>query len=135
VSLAGAAVAEFWRLGLPGPLAMSVAARARSVTADHGGGTGLGRARVRTRAGRWLVARGSVLGDGPESRVASLLGPARPPELAPLIADAYGFTERERMITALLRPLRAPADRTGAALPGEQRLGRPGPATAGGTRW
>ncbi len=27
---------------------------------------------------------------------------ARPPELAPLIADAYGFTERERLVTELV---------------------------------
>jgi DNA-binding CsgD family transcriptional regulator len=81
---------------------MSVASRARSATAGDGGGTGVARARVRTRAGRWLVVRGSVLGDGPESRVAILLEAARPPELAPLIADTYGFTERERKITELV---------------------------------
>ncbi len=60
-------------------------------------GNGAARARVRTPAGRWAVVRGSLLGDGPESRVAVLLEAARPPELAPLIADAYGFTERERL--------------------------------------
>jgi DNA-binding CsgD family transcriptional regulator len=60
------------------------------------------RARIRTPAGRWVVVRGSLLGDGPGSRVAILLEAARPPELAPLIADAYGFTERERLVTELV---------------------------------
>lgn len=49
-----------------------------------------------------MVVRGSLLGDGPGSPVAVLLEAARPPELAPLIADAYGFTERERLVTELV---------------------------------
>ena len=56
-------------------------------------------------SGRWAVVRGSLLGDGDDStraRVAILLEAARPPELAPLIADAYGFTERERLVTELV---------------------------------
>jgi DNA-binding CsgD family transcriptional regulator len=102
------------------PLAVRAAAsRARAAAADgangggangdgdaNGGGDGsagrLARARIRTPAGRWVVVRGSLLGDGPGSRVAILLEAARPPELAPLIADAYGFTERERLVTELV---------------------------------
>jgi DNA-binding NarL/FixJ family response regulator len=49
-----------------------------------------------------VVVRGSILGDGPGSRVAILMEAARSPELAPLIADAYGFTERERALTELV---------------------------------
>jgi DNA-binding NarL/FixJ family response regulator len=91
-------------LGADGPsglplVVMSVAARARAVAA---GATGLARARVRTPAGRWLVVSGSLLGTGVDARVAVLLDPARPPELAPLIADAYGFTDRERSVTELV---------------------------------
>jgi DNA-binding CsgD family transcriptional regulator len=48
------------------------------------------------------VVSGSVLGDGPGSPVAILMEAVRPPELAPLIADAYGFTERERVLTELV---------------------------------
>jgi len=71
--------------------------------ADGGGpGAGIARARVRTAAGRWLVMRGSLLGDGPDARIAVLMEPARPPELAPLIADAYALTERERLVTELV---------------------------------
>jgi DNA-binding CsgD family transcriptional regulator len=94
------------------PLAVRAAAsRARAAAADgandgDGDGDGptarLARARIRTPAGRWVVVRGSLLGDGPGSRVAILLEAARPPELAPLIADAYGFTERERLVTELV---------------------------------
>lgn len=71
---------------------------------QDGGGPGadIARARVRTAAGRWLVVRGSLLGDGPGSRVAVLMEAARPPELAPLIADAYALTERERLVTELV---------------------------------
>ena len=68
-------------------------------------GDRVARARVRTAAGRWVVVRGSLLGDRDDSvgaRVAILLEEARPPELAPLIADAYGFTERERLVTELV---------------------------------
>ena len=60
------------------------------------------RARVRTPAGDGSVSRGSLLGDGTGARVAILLEAARPPELRPLIADAYGFTERERLVTELV---------------------------------
>src|SRR3954469_13680529 len=88
----------------------SVAARTRrtafedrSAGAD-GPGTDLAQARVRTGAGRWVVVRGSILSndgdDGP--RVAILLEAARPAELAPLIADAYALTERERRLTELV---------------------------------
>ena len=49
-----------------------------------------------------MIARGSLLGDGPDARVAILLEEARAPELAPLIVDAYGFTERERRVTELV---------------------------------
>jgi DNA-binding CsgD family transcriptional regulator len=69
-----------------------------------GGGRGTARARVRTATGRWLVVRGSLLGDdtGAGSRIAVVLEAARPPEMAPLIADAYGLTARERLVTELV---------------------------------
>ena len=80
------------------PLAIeSVALRARAT-----GREGIARARVRTRAGRWLLVRGSMLGDGPDARAAVILEPARSPELAPLIAAAYALTPRERAVTQLV---------------------------------
>ena len=74
----------------------AVASRARSTAAGETRDDPIARARVRTRSGRWLVAHGAVLGDGPAAKVAVILEPARAPELAPLIAAAYGLTERER---------------------------------------
>ena len=52
--------------------------------------------------GRWLVLRGPTLGDGRTRHDRRRLEPARPHELAPLIADAYGLTERERAVTQLV---------------------------------
>ncbi|GAA0543235.1 helix-turn-helix transcriptional regulator [Actinomadura livida] len=60
------------------------------------------RARARTRSGQWLIVRGSLMGDGPDSPVAVMLEAARPAEMAPLMADAYGFTDTERRVTELV---------------------------------
>jgi DNA-binding CsgD family transcriptional regulator len=104
--------------GLPGslpPVVVAVAGRARAVAGD---GRGLGdgdredgppgpigataTARARTLSGRWLTVRGSVLGEGADRRTAVVLEPTRSPELAPLLADAYGLTGRERAVTELV---------------------------------
>jgi DNA-binding CsgD family transcriptional regulator len=88
------------RPGLPLPsVVAAVASRARAAAAGAGSDAG---ARVRAPSGRWLVVRGSVLGEGPGARTAVSLEPARSPELAPLIAAAYGLTERERRVTQLV---------------------------------
>ena len=89
---------------------LSVAARARRIASDYRndpewrepGSDTFARARVRTAQGNWVTVRGSVLGDGPASSVAVLIEEAQPPELAPLIADAYGLTDRERRVTELV---------------------------------
>lgn len=60
------------------------------------------RARARTRSGQWLIVRASLMGDGPESPVAVMLEAARPAEMAPLMVDAYGFTDSERRVTELV---------------------------------
>jgi DNA-binding NarL/FixJ family response regulator len=85
------------------PLAIrAVAARARSAAAGDPSSAEIARARVQTPAGRWLVVRGSMLGEGADARAAVILEAARSPELAPLVADAYGLTERERRVTQLV---------------------------------
>jgi DNA-binding CsgD family transcriptional regulator len=43
-----------------------------------------------------------MLGDGADARTAVLLEAAQAPELAPLIADGYGLTQRERTVTQLV---------------------------------
>ena len=87
----------------------AVAIQARRVAAGDPNGDSTARARVQTPSGQWLLVRGSMLGDNGDARAAVILEPARTPELAPLIADAYGLTERERRVTQLVaqgRPTR-----------------------------
>ena len=69
----------------------AVAARAR-------GGDALARARVRTEVGTWLLVQAAALDD----QIAVILEPAGPAELAPLIAEAYELTEREREVAQLV---------------------------------
>jgi DNA-binding CsgD family transcriptional regulator len=90
-------------LGHPVPQTVSaVAARARGLAADASTEQPAARARVRTARGGWLVVRGSALGSEPDALTAVTLEPARPRDLAPLIADAYGLTPRERAVTQLV---------------------------------
>ena len=86
------AAARAWLTGLDDEgVVRTVADRAR-----HGGPTAS--ERVRTRAGRWALVRGAAIGDG----VIVMFEALRPPELAPLIADAAGLTDRERAVTRLV---------------------------------
>jgi DNA-binding CsgD family transcriptional regulator len=101
------------RAGARLPVAIpAVARQARAVVSS--GAAAPARARMRTRTGQWLVVRGSVLGDTVDSPVAVLIEAARPAELAPLLAAAYGFTPSERQVTELVAqglPTRQIADR------------------------
>lgn len=107
VALANAA-AELWLDELRGSddgdrlpfVVHAVADRARNVAG--GRVSGAASARVRAPSGRWLLVRGSMLGDGADARTAVLLEAAQAPELAPLIADGYGLTQRERTVTQLV---------------------------------
>jgi DNA-binding CsgD family transcriptional regulator len=84
------------------PVVTAVAGQARR-TADGREPSGvLARARVRTPAGTWLTVHGSVLGHEGDALTAVMLEPAGPHELAPLIADAYELTGRERAVTQLV---------------------------------
>ena len=86
--------------GLLPTVVRAVAAQARRTAA--GRDSVLARARVQTRSGRWAVVRGSLLGDVDDAAVAVMFDVASAPDLAPLIADAFGLTERERRITELV---------------------------------
>lgn len=57
------------------------------------------RSRLRTASGRWLVVHASRLepADGPR-QIAVILELAQPLEIAPLIAAAYGLSDRERQV-------------------------------------
>jgi DNA-binding CsgD family transcriptional regulator len=84
------------------PVVAAVASRARAVVAGQVHTGRIARARVRAESGRWLVVRASALADEPGTQVAVMIEPARPHELAPLAADAYRLTERERELTRLV---------------------------------
>jgi DNA-binding CsgD family transcriptional regulator len=81
---------------------VSTLTRARA-SALHGEG-GSCRSRTRTATGRWLVCHASCLRDqdGTFGNTALVIEPATSSEIAPIIVQAYGLTEREREITQLL---------------------------------
>jgi len=86
---------------LPG-VVTAVASRARAIVDGTAAPGALARARVRTRSGTWVLVRASTLGDGADAPTAVILEPARPEELAPLVAHGYGLTDRERAVTRLI---------------------------------
>ena len=71
------------------PAVVAAAAAARGAPARA-------RARLRSRDGAWLVVQASQLDDA--GRVAVVVEPARPSQVAPLLAAAYGLTSREREV-------------------------------------
>jgi DNA-binding CsgD family transcriptional regulator len=98
-------LAELYEGARHGPLPLpvhTVVSRARHI------GTGqiphglLAKLRVRTASGQWLLLRGSTLGQGPDGQVALIVEPARPHDLAPLIAESYGLSLRERSVAQLV---------------------------------
>jgi DNA-binding CsgD family transcriptional regulator len=74
----------------------------RTLLAAEGDGEGMARARAPTSTGRWVVLHGSLFGAPAERKVAVIIEPARSPEIAPLIAEAYGLSGREREVTRLV---------------------------------
>ncbi|MDQ4048825.1 MAG: helix-turn-helix transcriptional regulator [Actinomycetota bacterium] len=58
------------------------------------------RARVRTRTGVWLLMHGSML-EGTD-QLALIVEPAKAADVAPLIVEAYGFSQRELEVTRLI---------------------------------
>jgi DNA-binding CsgD family transcriptional regulator len=82
-------------------IVQSVAARARSLR-DGDDPLGLGaRARVRTSSGHWLLLYGTRLAGDGRGRTAVIIQQASPTEVAPLVALAYGLSERECDVTRL----------------------------------
>jgi DNA-binding NarL/FixJ family response regulator len=81
----------------------AVAERVRAIESGRTDAAAAATVRARARSGRWVLVRASALGNGGRAlRIAVTLEPARAPELAEVIADAYGLTARERRVTELV---------------------------------
>jgi DNA-binding CsgD family transcriptional regulator len=84
-------------------LPLVIVAVAHCARAVHAGRSDvIATARVRAASGRWALVRGSLLLDGARKRTAVTIEAARVPELAALIVDAYGLTQKERLVTELV---------------------------------
>ena len=59
------------------------------------------RSRVQASSGRWLLLYGTQLSSGADGRTAGIIQPAPVNEIAPIVALAYGLSERERQVTQL----------------------------------
>lgn len=89
--------------GDPDQVPASIAAVAAVARAEPGiHPAGLARARAMTRTGRWVVLHGALLEGTASGKVAVIIEPARSPEIAPLIVQAYGLTARERRVAELV---------------------------------
>jgi DNA-binding CsgD family transcriptional regulator len=97
---------ELWGRGprpasLPVPIEQ-VAATARAVLRGGGvAGDAVARARVLTRSGQWLVLHGTGFG-GSSGRTAVIMEAARPAEIAPLVVEAFGLSDRECQVVRLV---------------------------------
>jgi DNA-binding CsgD family transcriptional regulator len=70
---------------------------AKRVRAAHEDGEPQIRSRLRPRRGAWLLMHGAVL-EGTD-QVALIIEPAKSSDVAPLIVEAYGLTDRELDVT------------------------------------
>jgi DNA-binding CsgD family transcriptional regulator len=84
---------------LPSPI-LAAASSLQALERDESASATLPRSRLRTSSGRWLVVHASRLGGADHNRgqIAVILELAQPLEIAPLIAAAYGLSERERQV-------------------------------------
>ncbi|HEU4440035.1 MAG TPA: helix-turn-helix transcriptional regulator, partial [Methylomirabilota bacterium] len=61
------------------------------------------RVRIRTRSGRWLVLHAArLVGPGADGRIAIMFELARPLDVAPLVLEAFGLTDREMQVMLLV---------------------------------
>jgi DNA-binding CsgD family transcriptional regulator len=82
-------------------LVQIVAARARSLASGKDPLQLAARSRAQSRSGRWLLLYGTQLSGGAKGKTAVIIQPAAPNEVVPLVALAYGLSDRERQVTRL----------------------------------
>jgi DNA-binding CsgD family transcriptional regulator len=86
-----------------GPVPLTVVSVAQQARRSAGGATDeIAGARLPKRTGGWLRMDASMLDDDARGRVAVIISAAREPEIADLIAQAYGFSAREREVTGFV---------------------------------
>jgi DNA-binding CsgD family transcriptional regulator len=89
--------------GAPLPTVVYVLAeRARAARSTSEASDSPARARVRVGSGTWLSLYASLPAEGPPGRVVIVIEPARPAEIAPLIAQAYGLSKGELRVAHLV---------------------------------
>ncbi len=91
-----------WEKGRLPTSIQSVAARARRTAAFPDVPGEVAMARVLSRSGRWIVLHGAALVSTGEPRVAVIVEPAHPARIFPLLASAYGLTDRETDLARLV---------------------------------
>jgi DNA-binding CsgD family transcriptional regulator len=80
-----------------------VLSRLRALEAGNAPEDVMPRSRLRTGSGRWLVIHASRLsGKETAGKTAVIIEEARPSEMAPLIAQAYGLSSKETELTRLV---------------------------------
>jgi DNA-binding CsgD family transcriptional regulator len=82
-------------------MVQAVAARVRTLGTGNDPLQLAARSRAQTRSGRWLVLYGTPLAGGGKGRTAVIIQSAAASEVAPLVALAYGLTDRECDIVRL----------------------------------
>lgn len=80
-------------------IVQAIAARTRTIEPGTDPLELAARSRVRTRSGAWLLLYGTRLSGAADGMTAVIIQPATPNEIAPLVALAYGLTERESAVT------------------------------------
>jgi len=87
----------------PGAVPLTVISVAQQARRSANGGTDeIASARMPTRNGGWIRMDASLLDDDAHGRVAVIISAAREPEIANLIAHAYGLSARERQVTSFV---------------------------------
>jgi DNA-binding CsgD family transcriptional regulator len=97
-------VSDWPRSSAPPQAVLAVAARLLALehTTEHAAEL-MPRARVQTRSGRWLVLHASRLSSPTGSgQIAVIVEPAAPADVAPLLLQAYGLTDREAQVAQLV---------------------------------
>jgi DNA-binding CsgD family transcriptional regulator len=84
-----------WAPGIPEAIRSVAACAARMADTERSEPAAVPRARLRTSSGRWVVVHGSRVREGMQGSTAVILEEATSSEVAPIIMQAYGLTDRE----------------------------------------